>query len=377
MLDYEILKLIWWVLLVVLFIGFAVTDGFDLGVAALLPFLGKTDMERRIIINTIGPTWEGNQVWLITAGAAVFAAWPLVYAVSFSLFYIALILTLFLLILRPAAFDYRSKIDSPKWRNTWDWLLCLAGIVPAIIFGVAVGNLLVGLSFSFNSELQISYGAGFFSLLNPFAVFCGVVALLILLLHGATFLAMRAEDIIASRARKLIVPVGFLAVILFILGGLWTSQLTGLRLDGIGDVTQAVTPFDKQVSSGKGLWFANFAVCPLLWIIPALAILSGLLTVFLTKQRKSGLAFVMSGLCCATVILTAGVSLFPFVFPSNLDLTSSLTLWDAASSQMTLMMMLLVVIIFMPIVMFYTGWVYRVMRGQVTAATVESDSNSY
>ncbi len=381
MIDYEILKLIWWLLVVVLLIGFAVTDGFDLGVATLLPFLGKNDMERRIIINTVGATWEGSQVWLLTAGGAVFAAWPLVYAASFSTYYLALILVLIALFMRPVGFDYRSKIDNPAWRNTWDWLLFFGSVVPSIVFGVAIGNLFVGLPFQFADNMQITYGSMFLwrllSLLNPFSVFCGVVSLLMLLLHGATFLTLKTDGVVAQRARALTMPLALGFVVLFLLGGVWAYFLTGLRLTAISDVAQAVSPFSKQVEAGQGYWFANFGAYPALWLFPLLAVVTALAAATFAKASKGGLAFTASGACCAMTILTAGVSLFPFVLPSRMDAVSSLTLWDATSSQLTLTIMLVVAVIFVPIVLLYTGWVYRVLRGPVNARRIETETHSY
>lgn len=176
--DYATLKLIWWLLVGVLLIGFALTDGFDMGATALLPFLGKTDDERRIVINTVGATWEGNQVWLITAGGAMFAAWPLVYAASFSGFYFAMLLVLFALFFRPVGFDYRSKRTDPRWRAGWDWGLFIGGFVPALVFGIAFGNLLQGVPFQFDSDLRVTYHGSFWALLNPFALLCGLVSLI-------------------------------------------------------------------------------------------------------------------------------------------------------------------------------------------------------
>ena len=168
--DYEFLRFIWWLLIGVLLIGFAVTDGFDMGVGALLKIVGKTDNERRVMINAVAPHWDGNQVWLITAGGALFAAWPPVYATSFSGFYLAMILTLVALYMRPIGFDYRSKLDSPRWRSNWDWALTFGSSVPPIIFGVAFGNLLIGVPFHFDELLRIIYTGSFFALLNPFCV---------------------------------------------------------------------------------------------------------------------------------------------------------------------------------------------------------------
>ncbi|CAE6844094.1 Cytochrome bd-I ubiquinol oxidase subunit 2 [Paraburkholderia nemoris] len=194
--DYATLKLIWWVLIGVLLIGFALTHGFDMGAAILLPFIGKTDEERRIVVNTVGATWEGNQVWLVTAGGAMFAAWPLVYAASFSGFYFAMLLVLFSPFLRPVGFAYRSKRADPRWRSAWDWAVFVGGFVPALVFG----NLLEGVPFSFDNDLRVTYHGSFFSLLNPFAVLCGLVCVAMLAAHGAAFVKMKTDGVIARCA---------------------------------------------------------------------------------------------------------------------------------------------------------------------------------
>ena len=185
MLDYPTLKLIWWLLVGVLLIGFAIMDGHDMGVGTLLPFAGRDDIERRIIINTVGPHWDGNQVWFITGGGAIFAAWPLVYATAFSGFYWAMLAVLWALFFRPVGFDYRSKIDNPTWRRVWDWGLFVGGTVPPLIFGVAFGNLLQGVPFHFDDSLRPIYTGSFFALLNPFALLCGAVSSTMIVFHGA------------------------------------------------------------------------------------------------------------------------------------------------------------------------------------------------
>ena len=191
MIDYEVLRVIWWVLVGVLLIGFAITDGFDLGVGALLTLIGKTDDERRVMINTVGPHWDGNQVWFITAGGAIFAAWPMIYATAFSGFYLALALVLIALWMRPLGFDFRSKLEDKRWRTSWDWALFTSGFVPALIFGVAFGNLLLGVPFELDGNLKATYTGSFFGLLTPFALVAGLVSVAMILNHGATPLQPR------------------------------------------------------------------------------------------------------------------------------------------------------------------------------------------
>ena len=191
MFDYEVLRFVWWILIGVLLIGFAVTDGFDMGVGFLLPILGKTDTERRVMINAVAPHWDGNQVWLITAGGAMFAAWPQVYAAAFSGFYVAMILVLAALFFRPVGFDYRSKLENPKWRSMWDWGLFIGGFVPPLVIGVAFGNLLLGVPLQIDNQQYLTFTGNLFGLLNPYGLLAGVVGLMMIVTQGATYLQMR------------------------------------------------------------------------------------------------------------------------------------------------------------------------------------------
>ena len=227
MLDYSTLKLIWWLLVGVLLVGFAIMDGHDMGVGTLLPFVGKGDEERRVVINTVGPHWDGNQVWFITGGGAIFAAWPLVYATAFSGFYWAMLAVLWALFFRPVGFDYRSKIHDARWRSTWDWGLFIGGAVPPLIFGVAFGNLLQGVPFSFDDYLVSTYTGSFWQLLNPFALLAGVVSSAMITMHGGMYLAHRTEGDIQGRAARAAVGAALVMVVAFVAAGLW------LRFGGI------------------------------------------------------------------------------------------------------------------------------------------------
>jgi cytochrome bd ubiquinol oxidase subunit II len=376
MLDYDTLKLIWWALVVVIMIGFALMDGFDMGVAILLPFVGKTDDERRVAINVVGPTWEGNQVWLVLAGGAVFAAWPLVYAAGFSMFYIALVLTLCALFLRPVGFDYRSKLQSQSWRNFWDWALFTGGLVPALVFGVAIGNLFVGLPFKFDDTMRVSYQGGLLAQLNPFALFCGVVSALMLALHGGCLLLLRTDAQVAARSRVAVMLMALFLAGLFVLGGVWLQYLPGLSLQTAQDVNQALNPLDKVVVKQNGGWLANYDRWHWLWSVPTIGIVSALFACFSAWRSWGWAAFIASSLTIVSVISTAALSLFPFVLPSNIDLPSSLTAWDGVSSHKTLGIMLVVTLIFLPIVVFYTAWVYRVLRGKVTVEKIQEENKT-
>jgi cytochrome d ubiquinol oxidase subunit II len=367
MLDYATLKLIWWLLVGVLLIGFAIMDGHDMGVGTLLPFLGKNDTERRIMINSVAPHWDGNQVWLVTAAAAIFAAWPMVYATAFSGLYWALLLVLFALFFRPVGFDYRSKLPNPTWRTAWDWGLFVGSAVPALVFGVAFGNLLQGVPFHFDDSLRAYYTGSFWALvLNPFALLCGVVSLMLLTLQGATFLAHRTVGELGKRAIGAATVAGIVVAVGFALGGVWVAQLDGYVIKSAIDPNAVLNPMMKEVGRESGAWLANFSRAPLLWVFPGLGIAGALLAVLLARGGRTLLAFVASSLACVGVILTTGIALFPFVMPSASHPDMSLTAWDVTSSKYTLGVMLVVVLIFTPIVLAYTGWAYRLMRGKLT-----------
>jgi cytochrome d ubiquinol oxidase subunit II len=375
--DYYTLKIIWWLFVGVLLIGFAVTDGFDLGVGALLPFVAKTDEERRVLINSIGPTWEGNQVWFITAGGALFAAWPLVYSAAFSGFYWALLLVLFALFFRPVGFEYRSKLADPRWRSAWDWGLFVGGAVPALVFGVALGNLLQGVPFTFDEMLRPYYSGNFFGLLNPFALLAGVMSLSMLVMHGAVFLQMRTEGEIAGRARRAVRLAGVVFVAAFVVGGVWQAYgLDGFRVTAMPDPGGVVVPLAKTVERVRGAWMANFAAYPFMWIAPVLAVGGAVLALLLSAAGRGGAAFISSAAALAGTILTAGFTMFPFVMPSSTFPNASLTVYDAVSSHRTLNLMFVAVALFLPVVLLYTGWVYRVLRGKVTEKRIREETHS-
>jgi cytochrome d ubiquinol oxidase subunit II len=377
--DYETLKLIWWLFVGVLLVGFAITDGFDLGIGALLPFIGRNDEERRVIVNSIGATWEGNQVWFVTAGGAIFAAWPIVYATAFSGFYIALMLTLFALFFRPVGFSYRSKVADPRWRSAWDWGLFAGGFVPALIFGVAFGNLLQGVPFSFDNDMRVTYTGNFWQLLNPFGLLVGVVSLSMLLMHGSIYLQIRTEDVIAQRSRRATRITGAVFILAFVLAGIWIMNgIDGYRIISMLSANAASVPLDKVVEKSAGAWMNNYHNNPLLWLAPLLGIAGALLAIVFSGAKKPIMAFCASSITLAGVIFTAGITMFPFIMPSSSDPRSSLTIWDSVSSHMTLQIMFWVVLILLPIVLAYTSWVYSVLRGKITVETVRAnDHNIY
>jgi cytochrome d ubiquinol oxidase subunit II len=380
MLDYESLKLVWWAFVGVLLIGFALMDGFDLGIGTLLPFLGRNDDERRVIVNSIGATWEGNQTWFVTAGGATFAAWPLVYAAAFSGFYVAMLLVLFALFFRPAGIVYRSKIADPRWRNFWDWGVFIAGAVPAIVFGVAFGNLLQGVPFRFDAAtMAVTYTGTFWQLLNPFGLVAGVISLAMLVMHGATFLQIRTEGIIEARARTAAKVAGAALIVLFALAGFWVAfGLPGYRIVTMPPAGSAFMPLAKTVAVAPGGWLANYAAYPWMSSAPLAVFVGAAGAIAFSGWGRARLAFLCSAAAVAGVILTAGFAMFPFVMPSATDPNSSLTAWDAVSSHRTLGIMFWVVVFMLPVVIAYTAWVYRVLRGKITVEHIrETTHESY
>ena len=373
LISYETLRLIWWALLGVLLIGFALTDGFDLGAATLLPFAARSDIERRTVINAIGPVWEGNQVWLILGGGAIFAAWPQLYAVSFSGFYLAMFAILFALILRPVAFKFRSKREEASWRNRWDWALFIGGFAPSLIFGVAVGNVLQGVPFRIEEDMQIFYDGSFFGLLNPFALLCGLVSVAMLVMHGAAWLQVKTSGAVAERARRygitaaLTVPVLYLAA-----GAILAFFLPGYVITSEISTSGVSNPLLKHAVIQNGAWLANYAAHPALWLVPGLGLAGSVIATLCMAARRPLAALITGGAGIAGIITSVGVSMFPFILPSSANPSASLTVWDASSSHLTLFIMLISTLIFMPIILAYTSWVFSVLRGKVDAEAIEN-----
>ncbi|MCA1930017.1 cytochrome d ubiquinol oxidase subunit II [Rheinheimera sp.] len=375
--DYEFLRFIWWLLVGVLLIGFTVTDGFDMGVGALLKVIGRDDTERRILINAVAPHWDGNQVWLITAGGALFAAWPPVYATAFSGFYLAMMLTLAALFLRPIGFDYRSKLDNAKWRSNWDWALTAGSAIPPIIFGVAFGNLLQGVPFHFDELLRIYYTGSFWALLNPFALLVGVFSLLMFINQGACYLQMKTEAPLRQRAEAVSLISASLAAVLFIAAGLWLASAgMGYKVTSLIDSNAVNSAVTKTVEVSSGAWLNNYESYPILWIFPVLGVAAFLLSALFSKLAKGWQAFVASSLAITGVIMTVGVSMFPFIMPSSSMPNHSLTMWDATSSELTLKIMFVVACVFVPIVLGYTIWCYWKMWGRLNRNSISSNTHS-
>ncbi|MEI7345122.1 cytochrome d ubiquinol oxidase subunit II [Dickeya chrysanthemi] len=377
MFDYEVLRFVWWLLIGVLLIGFAVTDGFDMGVGVLVRLMGRNDVERRVMINSIAPHWDGNQVWLITAGGALFAAWPMVYAAAFSGFYIAMILVLASLYFRPVGFDYRSKIEDPRWRNMWDWGIFIGSFVPPVVIGVAFGNLLQGVPFHVDEYLRLYYTGNFFQLLNPFGLLAGIVSLSMIVAQGATYLVMRTTGDLHFRAKKVAQFSSLALTVTFALAGVWVVYgIDGYAVTSVINTAGESNPLHKEVARQAGAWLVNFNNHPVLWAIPLLGVVLPLVTAVMARAGKGAMAFLFSSLSIACVILTAGIAMFPFIMPSVTVPNVSLTMWDATSSLLTLRVMTVVAIIFVPIVLSYTIWCYYKMFGRITKEHIEQNSHS-
>lgn len=328
------LNTIWFILIAVLFIGFFFLEGFDYGVGILLPFLGKEDKERRAIINSIGTFWDGNEVWMLTAGGAMFAAFPNWYATLFSGFYLALVVMLLALIARGVAFEYRSKKDDPVWRNRWDWVIFVGSFVPALLWGVAISNLIRGVPI----DDKMNFTGNFFTLLNPYSLIGGVASLLLFTLHGSIFLTLKLTDNLLDNVRKIANKLWLPATVV-----LFAYVILGY--------------FDTDMFSKLGV---NPGAVP---IIAGLAILS---VGYLLKIQKEGWAFVMTGITIAFSTITVFMGLFPRVMVSSTNPDWSLTIYNASSSPYTLKVMTIVAVIFVPIVLAYQAWSYWIFRKRVS-----------
>ena len=374
---YAILQVIWWLLLGALLIGLAVMVGMDMGVGAILRYVGRTDLERRVALNIIGPHWDGNQVWFILGGGAIFAAFPLIYATAFSGFYVVMLLLLWTMIMRPLGFEYRSKIAHPAWRNVWDWSLFVSGAVPMVVFGAAFGNLFLGVPFHFEWNLTSFYTGSFLALLNPFAILCGLLSLALSVCMGAVTVMNGAEGALHQRARRLATWAPWVAVVLFAVGGVWVHALPGYQITQGPGAGIPQTPLQQTVALAPGAWQALFAAHPLLWLVPILGFAGMLGLSLAARAGRSHLAWWLGALAWIGVIGTAGVSLFPFLLPSSSDPSVSLTVWNSSSSRLTLLWMLGFALVFVPLILWYTSWAFWVMRGKVKAEQIAHDEHAY
>ena len=376
--DYALLRVVWWLILGVLLIGFAIMDGFDLGLGATFTLLGRTDAERRTLLASIEPVWEGNQVWFVLGGGAAFAAWPLLYAAYFSGLYLAMFLVLVALILRPVGFSYRDKLTDARWRSAWDLALTLGGALPALLLGVAFANLFLGVPFHFDELRRPIVTGTFFSLLHPFALLAGLISLSMFVLHGNAYAAMKVGEPMGSRARQIGRIASAVFVLCFLAAGFWVSStLMGFTLPGALDHAGPSDPTRKTVVLVAGGWLNNYRIWPLMWLAPICALAGAFGAHLFLHRHRAGAAFACSALVQTGTVLTGGFALFPFLMPSSTNPNQSLTIWDSSSSAKTLLIMLGAVIVFLPIILAYTAWVFRVLRGQLTLENLHDHESSY
>ena len=337
--THEMLQTLWFILIAVLWIGFYFLEGFDFGVGMLLTFLGKKDEERRAIINTIGPTWDGNEVWLIAAGGAMFAAFPMWYATMFSGFYLALFLLLVGLIIRGIAFEYRSKDSNPKWRHTFDWMITIGSFMSALLLGVAFANLAKGVPIGPDMNIVSPNGiATVIGLLNPYGILGGLATVTVFLVYGANFLSLKLEGDLRERARAFAWRLWIVAVVAVLL-------FTG------------ATYFYTDVLTKLGV---NPGITPILAVVALLA------TGFFIRSRQEGWAFIMTGLQIVLTMVTFFLLMFPRVMISSLNPAWSLTIFNSSSSPYTLTIMSVIALIFVPIILVYQGWTYWMFRKRIS-----------
>jgi cytochrome d ubiquinol oxidase subunit II len=373
---YLALKLIWWLLLGILLCGIAIMVGMDMGVGTLLRYVGRNNTERRIAINVIAPHWDGNQVWFILGGGAIFAAWPLVYATAFSGLYIVMLLLLWSMIVRPLAFEYRGKRDIPRWRNAWDLCLFISGFVPMLVFGAAVGNMFQGVPYHFDWRLTSYFTGSFLWLLNPFAILCGLVSVSLSIYMAGCILMNGTDGPVHERARRASLCGGLAMLVLFTIAGFWVSGIEGYQLVQGPAPELAQTPLHQVVERSPGAWLGNFAAYPLLWVIPALAYAGVALGLIAVLARRAVLGWWLGAVGWIGVIGTAGSAMFPFLMPSSTNPSHSLTVWNSGSSALTLGWMLGFTLIFIPLIVWYTSWAFWIMRGKVDAAKIEASEHA-
>src|SRR3989344_5898117 len=369
--DYQ---LVWWVLIGAVLFLLALTMGFDLGVGALLPFFGSNETQRRVILNTIGGTWAGNQIWLVFGGGAIFAVWPRVYAMSFSGFYLAMLFFLWALFFRPITMEWRKKIDSVAWRSRLDWSLSICSGFVAFAIGLLLGNILQGVPFHYENQFHMIYAGNFWDLFNPFALLCGFISLSMLLTHGCTYLQMTADEVLAKKARQWAIVFAFLFVVGFACAGIWAYQfINGYELMKAASIDHPTMNEVNRIAQGL---VHNYEDYPWMILAPLVGGLGSFISALGSKIKIAVIAFMGSSFMCLGAIGTVGFSLFPFIIPSSSHPAESLTIWNSSSSLYSLNALLWVVIIMLPLVLAYTFYVYSKMAHRILCREIESDGHS-
>ncbi|QJC29507.1 cytochrome d ubiquinol oxidase subunit II [Enterobacteriaceae endosymbiont of Plateumaris pusilla] len=378
MLDYNVLRIIWWFLIGFLVIGFLITDGLDMGVGILLFIIGKNNIERRIMINSIAPHWDGNQVWLITVGGALFAAWPIVYATLFSSFYIPMIIMLLSLFLRPVGFEYRSKIKNYKWQKICDILISIGSIIPPIIIGIAMGNLLKGIPFYIDRYFRIHSELHFLNLFNIFSIIISLTSITMFINQASTYLQFRINDKYINYRTNIITQISSIMLIIFFILSFINTMF---YIKGYKIITLIENNFNnivkKEILHSYGFWFSNFQKHYYLLIIPLLCLILPIFTIIFSRYKKKLMTFISSSLTIIFIVCTIGITMFPLIIPSNIMPSHSLTMWNATSSKLTLNIMLYAAVIFVPIILSYTFWCYKKMFYPITREEIKNNTNNY
>lgn len=371
MIDYEVLKILWWMILGSVLVAYAVTAGFDVGITTMMSFF-KNEDEKRVLLNVSAPTWDGNLTWIVFAGGGIFVVWPVVYATAFSGLYFAMLLILFPLFLRAPGYEYRNKIDSHKWRRFWDFGLLISGILPVFIFGVATGNCFVGFPFHFNPvSLRLIYTGTFWELLNPISILSGLVSVAMVILHGSTYLQRRTLGKIHENAREVTFWAGSIVLILFTISGM----LIVLYTPGYQLISSPANPtahmLDNVVTRAAGGWFISYFHYPWKFFGPILAYVGILVAITATYFRSKDISFWASGIAIAGIIITSGFTLFPFIMPSSTHMNESLTVWNAVSSHYALNVMLYIGVVMLAIVTAYKWFAYRTIWHKQPTLSIE------
>ncbi len=382
--DYPVLQLIWWVLVGAVLIIYATTAGFDFGVTMMMPFMNRhekfsdNDTERRLILNTIAPTWDGNQTWLVFAGGALFVIWPSVYGAVFSGLYFLMFTILWAFFLRPPGFDYREKLPSETWRKTWDWALLISAILPIFSFGLIIGNLFLGLPIMYDPiTLRSFYLGHFFGLFHPFAVVCGITAVFMCLMHGSAYLNRRTESDLKQFFQSLQSKFTLLFLVMMTIAGLMLTHIPGYILLAM-PAQPTLDPLHNVVAIGPGLWWQSIIASPLKALAVVFVYLFAILSLSTLRLGRGTLSFWLSGATIAFTIILFGTGLFPFIVPSSISPAESLTLWNATSAPYTLMGMFYISLVFLVIIFIYKFWGFHMIwRDKKTLNTEDVNENSH
>ncbi|MCK5888901.1 MAG: cytochrome d ubiquinol oxidase subunit II [Methylococcales bacterium] len=358
--DYEMMRVIWWWLLGIPLVGFAIMGGADLGVGLLL-YLGKDNHEKEMIINTTKTTWQSSQLWLILTIITLFSAWPIAYSVAFSSLSFVLIIALCTLFLRPLGFLFQHKLSCEKWQNHWNRAIFLSALLPSFLFGLIIGNLLTGLPFQLDVDMRLVYHGDFFTIFSLFSVVSGLLSTFLFAMQGAAYLQLKTEGDIQRKAQKALFSSALLTLLVFAAAGYWAIFLEGYHILSLLDTNAPSTPLENLVKKGNGLWLDNYGHYAHLWMLPASTLVTAVLSFCYALLHRPKHAFFYSSLTTAAIILTIGCSMFPFLVPSNLFLKSSLTIWDASASLNSLTLMFWAAVFLLPLSLLYIRWIFNLL----------------